>query len=141
MSKIVTPKSILIEETALSLATTWYEIGRGQGLTSKHKDAKAYAKANLEKFIPNSVAILIDMLKPTSNCIKEMRDMIYEAFMERHNDPELLNVLPNVDVKKVLELAAETERKKPLLEIKTLNSIDKIVKDMNPSKKKDIKHG
>ena len=66
--KIITPQSTVIEETALSIAAAWYEVGRGQGLTSKWPNAKAYAKANLERFIPNAVSILLDMLKPDSNC-------------------------------------------------------------------------
>ena len=43
------------------------------------------------------------MLKPTSNCTDEMRMLIYNAFQERHNDPELTAVMPNLDVKKVID--------------------------------------
>lgn len=130
MKKIVTPQSTLIETVAAQLAATWYEIGRGQGLTSKYKNARAYAKANLEKFIPKAVEILLEMLKPTSNCTPEMREEIYEALMERHNDPELNAVMPNIDVKKVLELADLAEKKK----VVNIQTESKTVLHNNPFK-------
>lgn len=110
--QIVTPNSTILERTALSIAAEWYEIGRGQGLTSKWPNARAYAKANLERFLPNAVSILLDMLKPDSNCTEEMREAIYLCLMERHNDPDLLVHMPNIDVAKVLKIAEETERAK-----------------------------
>jgi hypothetical protein len=84
-----TPKSKpLIEKVAAELAGTWYEVGRGQGMTSKYKSARAYARANIEKFVPKAVEILIDMLgKPDTPEI--MKAEIYEALMERINDPDL----------------------------------------------------
>ena len=89
-NELVTPQSLLIEKTALELAATWYEIGRSQGLTSKWKDAKSYAKANVEKFIPNAVDLLMDMIG--SGAIPEdEKQLIYEAFMERTNDKDLSN--------------------------------------------------
>lgn len=120
MKKIVTPTHTLIEKTALELAATWYEIGRSQGLTSKHKNARKYAKANLEKFIPNAIEILLQMLVPNSNATEAMKAEIYEALMERHNDPELCAVLPNIDVKKALELSDQMEKRK-VINIKGLN--------------------
>ena len=47
-NQAVAPHSILIEQTALELAATYYEVGRSQGLTSKFKDARAFAKANIK---------------------------------------------------------------------------------------------
>lgn len=120
MKKIITPRNTLIEKTAGELAAAWYEIGRSQGLTSKHKNARKYAKANLEKFIPKAVELLLQMLEPHSNATEEMKAEIYEALMERHNDPELCAVLPNVDVKRALELAEQMEKQK-VINIKGLN--------------------
>lgn len=120
MKKIITPTSTLIETIAGQLAATWYEIGRGQGLTSKWPNARAYASANFEKFIPNAVECCLEMLKPTSNATPEMREEIYEALMERHNDPELNIVMPNIDVNKVIEALKVMERNKGPVVIDTV---------------------
>lgn len=112
MKKVLTPTSTLIETIAGQLAATWYEVGRGQGLTSKHKTARAYAAANLEKFIPKAVELCLEMLGPNSTSTPEMKEEIWEALQERLNDPELLLYRPNVDVKKVIEQLEIMERKK-----------------------------
>lgn len=89
-NKLVTPQSLLIEKTALELAATFYEACRSSGLTSKHKDARSFAKANVEKFIPKAVETLMDMIG--SGAIPEdQKQLIYEAFMERTNDKDLSN--------------------------------------------------
>jgi hypothetical protein len=83
------PKSKpLIEKVAGELAGVWYEIGRGQGMTSKWKTPRAYAKANIEKFIPLALKHLLEMLSnPTTPDL--MKQEIYDAIMERVNDPDL----------------------------------------------------
>ena len=88
---LITPQSLLIEKTALELAAVFYEAGRSSGLHSKHKDARAFAKANVEKFIPKAVELLMDMLGSPSTP-SDQKDMIYDAVMERTNDTELSNV-------------------------------------------------
>lgn len=89
-NKLVTPQSLLIEKTALELAAVFYEACRSSGLTSKHKDARSFAKANVEKFIPKAVNLLMDMI--SSDAIPEdQKALIYEAFMERTNDKDLSN--------------------------------------------------
>ena len=90
-NQVVAPHSVLIEKTALDLATTYYEVGRSQGLHSKHKDARKFAKANVEKYIPMAVKLLMDMLgnPATPN---DQKDMIYDALMERSNDPDLSDI-------------------------------------------------
>ena len=112
MNKIATTKHVLIETIAGQLAATWYEIGKAQGLTSKYPDARSYARAYLHKFIPKAVEYCLEMLKSTSNATREMKEEIYDALQERHNDPELLRYRPNIDVNKVIEMVAEMERKK-----------------------------
>lgn len=119
MKKVLTPTSTLIEVVAGQLAATWYEIGRGQGLTSKYPNARAYASANLERFIPAAVDCCLEMLKPTSNVTQECREEVYEALMERHNDPELCKLMPNIDIKKVIEQLEVIERKKGPVVIET----------------------
>ena len=54
---LITPQSLLIEKTALELAAVFYEAGRSSGLTSVCKNAKQYAKRNVEKFIPKAVEL------------------------------------------------------------------------------------
>lgn len=88
---LITPQSLLIEKTALELAAVFYEAGRSSGLTSKHKDARSFAKANLEKFIPKAIQHLMDMLSNPATP-EDFKSLIYEAFMERSNDTDLSNI-------------------------------------------------
>lgn len=88
--KIITPESLLIEKTALDLACSFYEIGRSQGLKSKYKNAKQYAKKNLEQFIPKAIEVLIDMLSK-DHVPEDQKSLIYSALMERTNDKDLSN--------------------------------------------------
>ena len=90
-NQVVAPHSLLIEKTALELAATYYEVGRSQGLTSKFKDARAFAKANVEKYIPIAVKFLMDMLSSEATP-KDQKDMVYDALMERSNDPDLSDI-------------------------------------------------
>ena len=88
---VVAPHSLLIEKTALELAATYYEVGRSQGLTSKFKNARAFAKANVEKYIPIAVKLLMDMIGSPA-VPQDQKDMIYDALMERSNDPDLSDI-------------------------------------------------
>jgi len=108
----------LLRLFAREFAAVFYEAGRSTGLTSKYKNARSYARANLEKFIPKAVDYCIDMLKPTSNITDEARMQIYEALQERHNDPELVSILSNIDVKKLLAIADMKEKQK-VIKIRT----------------------
>lgn len=83
------PKYTIIEKTAGELAAAFYEGARGSGLKSKYKNARSWAKANFVKFIPKAVEILTGMLDSHSNISDHMREEIYEAIMERANDPAL----------------------------------------------------
>ena len=89
--KIISPQSLLIEKTALELACCFYEAGRSSGLTSKHKGPRAFAKANVEKFIPKAVDLLMDIMANPATP-KEQKDLIYDSFMERTNDVDLSNI-------------------------------------------------
>lgn len=90
---LVTPASLLIEKTALELAATFYEAGRSSGLQSKHKDARSFARAYVERFIPKAVDLLMDILNSPSTSA-DQKNLIYDAVMERTNDKELSKVLP-----------------------------------------------
>lgn len=89
-SQLITPQSLLIEQTAKKMAEAYYEIGRSQGLKSKYKTHQEFAKRYLEKFIPLAVNQLIDMLA-LPHIPQDQKDMIYDALMERTNDPGLSN--------------------------------------------------
>lgn len=91
VNKLIKPESILIEQTALQLAAVYYEAGRSSGLTSKHKDARAFARANVTTFIPKAVELLMEMISKDSTP-KEQKDAIYDALLERANDEELSNI-------------------------------------------------
>ncbi len=94
--RFIKPESILIEQTALKLATEFYEIGRSQGLTSKYKTHQAYARRHLNEFIPLAVSYLMDIISNPQTPI-EMRDMVYDALLERTNDVDLSNTIPVFD--------------------------------------------
>lgn len=98
MTKIVKPLDPLIFKVAAEFAATMYEAGRSSGMTSKHKDARAYAKANLEKFVPLAVKHLIELLKPTSNCTDYMRQEIHAALTNPINDPDLMEKKVDTDL-------------------------------------------
>ena len=99
---LVKPSSLLIEQTAVKFATEFYEIGRSQGLKSKHKTHKAYAQHNWYRFIPKAVEMLIDMLN-LPHVPKEQKDLIMEALMERKDfKPYEQSSLPEIDIKKLI---------------------------------------
>lgn len=123
MKKIVAPKYILIEQTALEFAANFYEIGRGQGLKSKHKNARDYAKHNLERFIPLAVKHLIECLS-SPNLPEQAKRDIFEALAERHNDEELNKVMPNNDVEKAIAAVDLKEKQNR----KVIEIIDKAIK-------------
>lgn len=114
MSKIVKPLNPLIFKTAAELACCWYEIGRSQGLKSKWPTARSYAKANLEKFVPRAISILLDMLSnPSYNDIMKME--IYDALIDPLNDRDLMNgssQLDDINAKKLDEIVKEYEKRK-----------------------------
>ncbi len=92
MSLILSSKHTVIERTAGELAATWYETGRSQGMTSKYKNARAYAKAYLESYIPLAIQILTSML--SRNDIPEiMKNEIYDSLLERSNDKGASNLV------------------------------------------------
>ena len=94
--KLVKPESILIEQTAMKLACEFYEIGKNQGLTSKFKTHKAYARRHINEFIPLAVSHLMDILANPNTPI-DQRNMIMDAFLERANDQDLSQTIPLFD--------------------------------------------
>ena len=97
MTKITKPINPLIWKVAGEFAATIYEAGRSSGMTSVHKNARSYAKANIEKFVPLAIKHLLEMLKPTSNITEHMRQEIHAALTDPINDPDLMETKVNTD--------------------------------------------
>lgn len=131
MSAPFKPVSTVFEKVALELACTWYEIGRGQGLTSKWKDAKSYGRANFEKFIPKALEYCISMLG-RQDIPDLMKAEIFDELYRRNNDPEINAMLgfglPDLDVKKILDMLPKQER---IADVNTGGSVMKQMK-INP---------
>jgi hypothetical protein len=87
--KIIQPHSILIEQTAGQYAAIFWEACRSSGMKAgRHKTARAYARANLEKFIPLVVKNLTDIMSRPETPV-EMKETIYQAILERTNDEQV----------------------------------------------------
>lgn len=121
--KIVKPINPLIYKVAGEFAAVMYDTGRAQGMVSKHKNARSYARAYIEKYIPIAVKHLIELLKPTSNCTDFMRMEIYEALMDPVNDPELMdgkkNGLPDINAKLIADALNKFDKNKIKLPVST----------------------
>jgi len=115
-SKLIRPRDILIEKVAGQLAATWFEAAQNtpgmDTLRKKYRnDPRRYARMNLEKFIKPAVESLIECLKSPRLSL-EAKEEIYNALIDRINDPENLTsddiiknggLLPKIDIKPVLD--------------------------------------
>lgn len=98
-SKLKTPSDVIIEKTAGEFAGTFYDAARSSGMTViklqgqainllRYKSPRDFARRHLEKFIPAAVHALTDILsRPETPA--EQKEIIYQAIMERVNDPDL----------------------------------------------------
>jgi hypothetical protein len=150
MNKILKPNSILIEKVAGELAATWFEAaGNTPGFNMHHKkyknDPRRFARANLEKFIPQAIEILLGMLNRPDIAL-EMKEEIYDCLIDRVNDPRNVTSadmtgIPDIDAKKLTELLAtpadkiidqslEKKRDKPI-EIKSDTAVGNVVYSSN----------
>lgn len=97
--KIVDPSNFIIEKTAGEFAGVWYDAARSSGLTivklqndiidlRRYKRTRDFARRHLEKFIPAAVNALTDIMS-NPNTAPAKREAIYNALMERVNDPQL----------------------------------------------------
>ncbi len=85
-----TPKSTVIEKTALEFACVWYESCLSSGLlpSKSHITQKSWARANFQKFIPHAIEHLTSMLS-RNDIAPLMKQEIYDAILERANDFEI----------------------------------------------------
>lgn len=81
------PKQVVIEQTALEFAATFYDAARSSGANST-KGQKQWARDNFVKFIPMAVQHLTAMLAQ-DNVADYLKQQIHEALLERVNDPEM----------------------------------------------------
>lgn len=118
------PKNVVFEHVASEFAAVWWETGMSQGMSSKYKDARSFARANFEKFIPQAIKHCVTLLGR-----QDIPDLakaeIYEALHERNNDPDVNTMLgyglPDLDVKKILDMLPKQER---IANVNTIGSVN-----------------
>jgi hypothetical protein len=137
--KIITPKSILIEKTAGEFAGVFFDAARSSGMhkiklrgqvinLDKYKnDPKKFARQHLEKFIPDVVKHFVEMLgRPDIPDGHKLE--IYEALMERVNDPQLDTLAKSTqgrlpEFEQSVLYKPDNEKPKPII-VKDINSED-----------------
>jgi len=97
--KIKDPSDVIIEKTAGEMAGVFYDAARSSGMTViqlqgqkinllKYKSPRDFARRHIEKFIPAAVHALTEILS-RPNTLPDQKEIIYNALMERVNDPDL----------------------------------------------------
>lgn len=97
--KLKDPSDVIIEKTAGEMAAVFYEAARSSGMTviqlqgqkinlKKYKDPRWFARSHLEKFIPAAVHALTEIMSRPETPV-EQKEIIYQAILERVNDPDL----------------------------------------------------
>lgn len=124
------PGYTVIERTAAQFAATFFEAARNTGMTSKkHKNARSYAAANFEMYIPKAIEILTDMLGRDDVSI-HAKDEISNALIERANDKGA-HAIANTSIRRPFEYhlppefkgdAGEGVIKPEVLKEKTINT-------------------
>jgi hypothetical protein len=128
-NKLKDPSDVIIEKTAGEFAGAFFEAARSSGMgiitlqgqridLRKYKnDPRAFARRHIEKFIPAAVHALTEILS-NPNTPTEQKDIIYNALMERVNDPDLDMMgktagLPEFE--NTVLFKADTEKPKPVI--------------------------
>lgn len=94
-----TPSDVIVEKTAGEFAGVFYDAARSSGMTVitlqgkkinllKYKSPRDFARRHIEKFIPAAVHALTDIMS-RENTPPEQKEIIYQALMERVNDPDI----------------------------------------------------
>ena len=97
--KFKDPSDVIVEKTAGEMAGVFYDAARSSGMTIiqlqgkkinllNYKSPRSFARRHLEKFIPAAVHALIEIMSRDTTP-PEQKDVIYNAIMERVNDPDL----------------------------------------------------
>lgn len=100
MIKIVTPETTIIEKTAGEFAGVFFDAARSSGMEKiklqgriinlkKYKNnPRWFARDCLEAFIPAAIEALTTIMGRDSTP-PEQKEIIYQALLERVNDPQL----------------------------------------------------
>ena len=111
------PKYTLFEKVAGELAGVFYDAARSSGMQSEYKSAKAFARAKFTTFLPKAIELCLSMLqRPDIN--QEMKDEIYNAYLERANDPYLKEIDPHDMNMKAIEKLLPKGKKEDDIAIK-----------------------
>lgn len=98
--KLKDPSDVIIEKTAGQMAGVFFDAARTSGLTIislqgkkinllKYKNnPRSFARENIEAFIPAAVHALTEILS-RENTPVEQKEIIYQALLERINDPDI----------------------------------------------------
>lgn len=97
--KLKDPSDVIVEKTAGEFAGVFYDSARSSGMTViklqgdtinllRYKSPREFARRHLEKFIPAAVHALNEIMC-NPNTPETQRQIIYNAIMERVNDPDL----------------------------------------------------
>ena len=97
--KLKDPSDVIVEKTAGEFAGVFYDSARSSGMTViklqgdvinllRYKSPREFARRHLEKFIPAAVHALNEIMC-NPNTPEAQRQIIYNAIMERVNDPDL----------------------------------------------------
>ena len=98
--KITEPGNVIIEKVSGEMAGVFFDAARSSGmgiitlqgqkidLRKFKNNPRAFARAHLEKFIPAAIEALTTILG-RENTPASQKQLIYDALMERINDPQL----------------------------------------------------
>lgn len=122
------PSDVVVEKTAGEFAGVFYDSARSSGLTIinlqgqkinllKFKSPRDFARRHLEKFIPAAVHALTEILS-RENTPPDQKEIIYQALMERVNDPDL-NMMAKTanlpDFEQTVLYKPDNEKPKPVI--------------------------
>lgn len=129
-NKIVTPESNIIEKTAAEFAGVFFDAARSSGMEKiklqgriinlmKYKNnPRNFARDCLEGFIPAAIEALTTIMGRDSTP-PEQKEIIYQAILERVNDPQLGDIaklagnLPEFE--QTILYKPDTEKPKPII--------------------------
>src|SRR5713226_5281862 len=109
---------MLIEKTAGEYAAIFWEACRSSGMPAgKYKTARAFARRNLEKFIPIAIHNLIEIMSRPETP-ESFKETIYQALLERTNDEQLSDMgklaeLPEYE--QTILYKSDQEKPKPVI--------------------------
>ena len=97
--KLKDPSDVIIEKTSGEFAALFYDAARSSGLKVinlqgkpinllRYKSPRDFARRHIEAFIPAAVHALNEIMC-NPNTPEEQRQVIYNALMERINDPDI----------------------------------------------------